>query len=122
MLGYSVMGQRAIRVDVLEKFAAIVRKLARGGPFAATPDMLRLAGGDATVLGPIMRDLGYVMKETAEGPSYQRKPRRSRQPKRGPKSGKDRVQKNGVPKSGAPKAQMDPHSPFAKLRELALVK
>jgi len=118
MLGYNVMGGRAIRVDVLEKFAAIVRKLARSGPFAATPDMLSLAGGDAAILNPIMRDLGYVMKKTSGGLSYERKPRRSRQPK----GEKERVQKNGTNKGGAPKAQMDPNSPFAKLRELAFVK
>jgi ATP-dependent RNA helicase SUPV3L1/SUV3 len=118
MLGYSVVGGRAIRVDVLEGFTAIVRKLARSGPFAATPNMLSLAGGDAAILNLIMRDLGYVMKETSGGPSYQRKPRRSRQQK----GGKERVQKNGANKGGASKAQMDPNSPFAKLRELAFVK
>jgi hypothetical protein len=32
------------------------------------------------------------------------------------------VQKNGANKGGASKAQMDPNSPFAKLRELAFVK
>jgi ATP-dependent RNA helicase SUPV3L1/SUV3 len=121
MLGYSVVGGRAIRVDILEKFAAIVRKQARAGAFTATPDMLALAGCDVAALVLVMRDLGYRVTETPEGPTYRRKPRRGRQPNRGNGAirgnGKDKARKDGSAKNA-----MHPDSPFAKLRELAAVK
>ena len=116
MLGYRVVGDRAIRVDVLEKFAAIVRKKARTGPFSATQDMLALAGCDAVALAPVMLDLGYRMRETPTGPVYQRKPRRGRQANR------ENARKVEARNDGVRPGDMHPDSPFAKLRELAPAK
>ncbi|MGY8960126.1 MAG: disulfide oxidoreductase, partial [Alphaproteobacteria bacterium] len=80
MMGFRVLGGRALRVDVLEKFAAIVRKSARAGPVAITPEMLSLVACDAQGMISVMGDLGYRVKETPEGTRFQ--PRNRRQSNR----------------------------------------
>ncbi|MBL4721772.1 MAG: hypothetical protein JKY20_11660, partial [Alphaproteobacteria bacterium] len=109
MMGFQVVGGRALRVDVLEKFAALTRKLARSGPFTPPQQMLSMAGCDAAALVPVLRDLGYRPKETADGTVFLPKKRRGKR-RHDPRKNQSRA------------SEMDPHSPFAKLRELALIK
>ena len=108
-MGFRVLGGRALRVDILEKFAAIARKAARAGPFAVTPEMLSLVGCDAQGIASVMGDLGYRVKETPEGPKFQPRNRRA--------SNRGAAQRQQVRQ-----APVDPNSPFAKLRELVLTK
>jgi len=58
-LGYQRLGGRAIRIDMVERIAALVRQAARNGPFAINPDMLSLAGVDHETFAAILNDLGY---------------------------------------------------------------
>ena len=71
--------------------------------------MLSLVACDAQGMISVMGDLGYRVKETPEGTRFQ--PRNRRQ------SNRDKARK----KQGKP-APVNPYSPFAKLRELALTK
>ncbi len=58
-LGYQRLGGRAIRIDMVERIAALIRQAARNGPFAINPDMLSLAGVDHETFAAILGDLGY---------------------------------------------------------------
>jgi ATP-dependent RNA helicase SUPV3L1/SUV3 len=58
-LGYQRLGGRAIRIDMVERIAALIRQAARNGPFAISPDMLSLAGVDHETFAAILGDLGY---------------------------------------------------------------
>lgn len=69
-LGYQRLGGRAIRIDMVERIAALIRQAARNGPFAINPDMLSLAGVDHETFAAILNDLGYrkVGERPAETP------------------------------------------------------
>jgi ATP-dependent RNA helicase SUPV3L1/SUV3 len=57
--GYEPLGDRAVRVDALERFTAAVRRAAEAGPVAVTAELARLVGcrpEEATVL---LSRLGY---------------------------------------------------------------
>jgi ATP-dependent RNA helicase SUPV3L1/SUV3 len=84
-IGYRRLGQRVMRVDMVERVAMLVRTAARGGQFKITEDMLSLAGATREAMGLMLLDLGcrVVGEETAEDPTKpaiqifekQRKPR-----------------------------------------------
>ena len=58
-LGYQRLNGRAIRIDMVERIAALIRQAARNGPFAISADMLSLAGVDHETFAGILNDLGY---------------------------------------------------------------
>lgn len=66
-VGYRRLGGQAIRADMVERFAQLVRQAARNGPFAVTPDMLSLAGVGHEAMAEILKDLGYRRAEDVEG-------------------------------------------------------
>ena len=84
-IGYRRLGQRVMRVDMVERVAMLVRTAAREGQFKITEDMLSLAGATREAMGLMLLDLGcrVVDEETAEDPAKpaiqifekQRKPR-----------------------------------------------
>jgi len=98
-LGFRVLGAQAIRVDCAERLAAAARKRARRGPFRESADLVALAGCEDAAFAAVMRDLGF--RATTDGGF--------RQPKRGGRKPRRRTPANA-------------HSPFAKLRDLALAK
>ncbi|HYM03128.1 MAG TPA: helicase-related protein [Stellaceae bacterium] len=113
-VGYRVLGPRVLRLDRVERMAAALRKLARQGPFAATPSLAALAGCAVEDLARVVPALGYraVLGET--GVTFHARSRRgdntrSRPPKRG------RANKRAAPPN-------DADSPFAKLRELRIAR
>lgn len=59
------MGSKAVRVDMLERFAAEARRLAREGKdgFVATPQMLSLLGLAADEAGQVLSALGFRRRE-----------------------------------------------------------
>jgi len=100
-IGYKRVGGHAVRADMLERVAQMVRQAAREGAFAISPDMLSLAGVGHEAMAEILTDLGYRRAEDVEG-----EPRfiaRRREPKRRPEGEKraERGQQNG----GRPKQQ-----------------
>ncbi|MBC7952053.1 MAG: disulfide oxidoreductase [Rhodospirillaceae bacterium] len=97
-VGYRVVGAQAIRVDMLERFAAEARRLAREtkGGFALTPQMLSSLGLGKEGTGQLLTALGYRKLETGWVAG-----------KRGPV---------GKAKPAGAQRQSDADSPFAVLR------
>lgn len=56
--GYCRLGPRIIRVDMIERVAALVRAAARQGPFEISDEMLSLAGVGREDMASILIDLG----------------------------------------------------------------
>ena len=148
-IGYRRLGQRVMRVDMVERVAMLVRTAARAGPFKITEEMLSLAGATREAMGMILLDLGckLVGEEAAEDPTKpviqifekQRKTRAAHnkpQAKTAPKSGagaaaKPHGQSRRSKASGAgtrrrphtaskPADKPNPDSPFAVLAGLKL--
>ena len=144
-VGYRRLGQRVMRVDMVERVAMLVRVAARQGQFKIAEDMLSLAGATREQMALMLLDLGCVIvgEEAVEDPEkpalqiFERKrkarpPRSDKAPapnqRRGAKLKDDRKAQNRKPKpaGGKPQSgqrrqaekQPDPNSPFAVLAAL----
>ncbi|HEX7970504.1 MAG TPA: disulfide oxidoreductase, partial [Stellaceae bacterium] len=58
-MGYRVLGSRVLRIDRVERLAATARRVARQGPFGATPALAALAGCAVDALAAMLPELGY---------------------------------------------------------------
>ena len=69
-VGYRRLGQRVMRVDMVERVAMLVRTAAREGHFKITEDMLSLAGATREQMGQMLLDLNctIVGEEASEDP------------------------------------------------------
>ena len=69
-VGYRRLGQRVMRVDMVERVAMLVRTAAREGSFKITEDMLSLAGATREQMGQMLLDLNCVVvgEEATEDP------------------------------------------------------
>ena len=107
-VGYRRLGPRALRVDMLERLAAELRKRARKGPFAVDAALLNLAGCTGEDFDGIAKALGYRPSPTESGPEilYAAPPRRRQKPHRPAKSKKRK------------RTERHTHSPFAALSAL----
>ena len=74
--GFRVIAGRAIRVDMLDRFAVRLARLARVGDFAATPELLSLLGVSAANAIPVIVALGYRPTEAAGATTFVRAERR----------------------------------------------
>ncbi|MEP4194088.1 MAG: helicase-related protein [Aliishimia sp.] len=59
MSGYRIAGQRAIRIDMLERLADMLRGENTRGGFEAKPDMLSITGMTLEQFADLMQGLGY---------------------------------------------------------------
>ena len=59
MAGYRAAGERAIRIDMLERLADMLRDKDSRGGFEATPDMLSITGMTLEQFATLMGGLGY---------------------------------------------------------------
>ncbi|MBM3505204.1 MAG: disulfide oxidoreductase [Alphaproteobacteria bacterium] len=100
--GYRRIGQRAIRIDMIERLADAMGGLAERGPFPCNPELLSLVGCRREEFGVIARELGYRASKDAAGDAlfHPRRKKRNRQP------GLSRDNRD------------NPHSPFAALGTL----
>ncbi len=57
--GFFPYGSRVVRIDMIEKLANAVRKLARAGPVAPDHELLSLVGCQRREFAAVMRDIGY---------------------------------------------------------------
>ncbi|MEM6275818.1 MAG: disulfide oxidoreductase, partial [Pseudomonadota bacterium] len=57
--GYRAAGERAIRIDMLERLADMIRGHDTRGGFEATPDMLSITGMTLEQFADLMQGLGY---------------------------------------------------------------
>ncbi|MDB4599679.1 helicase-related protein [Alphaproteobacteria bacterium] len=144
-VGYRRLGQRVMRVDMVERVAMLVRVAARQGKFKIAEDMMSLAGATREQMAQMLLDLGCIIvgEEAAEDPEksalqiFERKrkarpPRTDKAPapnqRRGTKPKDDRNAPNrkskladGKPQAGQRRQaekQPDPNSPFAILAAL----
>ncbi len=69
--GYRLAGERAIRIDMLERLADMIRGLDAREGFEASADMLSITGLTLDQFAKLMRGLGY---EAAEGTRLKRRP------------------------------------------------
>ena len=69
-VGYRRLGQRVMRVDMVERVAMLVRTAAREGSFKITEDMMSLAGATREQMGQMLLDLNCVVvgEEASEDP------------------------------------------------------
>ena len=69
-VGYRRLGQRVMRVDMVERVAMLVRTAAREGHFRITEEMLSLAGATREQMGQMLLDLNcaVVGEEACEDP------------------------------------------------------
>jgi len=72
-LGFRVCGERAVRLDMLERLADLIRpEISSGvykGGFVPTPDMMSLVGCSGEAFGSLLKGLGYrVQQETQKLP------------------------------------------------------
>ena len=102
--GYRVLGPLALRVDILERLAERAWALSRGGPFAAGPELLSLAGCGNGEMTEVLGALGYRGTGPGNALTYVRAPRRKTRAAPRP--------------DAASRHQLD--TPFAKLRDLAI--
>ena len=102
-IGRRVLAGLALHPERLERLAAEARKLARGGPFAARPELASVGGVPVALLPQVLAALGYraIVDAGAEAFVARPHPRRAKQRAR-------------------PRAPSTEGSPFAKLRELKL--
>ena len=141
--GYCRLGTRIMRVDMIERVAALVRAAAREGQFEISDDMLSLAGVGREEMGRILSDLGckQVSERVSEDPEkpaiaiFEKQKRRSMKSPRpdkarsykGAAKGPGRAPSRGKPPAASqPRGQSrqnnvrapDPNSPFAVLAAL----
>ena len=112
-MGYRVMGSRVVRADRVERLAATARRLARQGPFAATPALASLAGCTVDELAAVLPALGY--RAVLDDATITFHTRRRADKKRNGMAPLRRVRRPA-------KEQAATDSPFAKLRELRLAR
>jgi ATP-dependent RNA helicase SUPV3L1/SUV3 len=58
-IGFPLLGERAVRVDFIERIDARLRALARAGPFVLPPEIASWLGCSAEELEPVVEALGY---------------------------------------------------------------
>ena len=139
--GYRRLGQRIMRVDMVERVAALVRAAARDGIFEISDDMLSLAGVSRSDMALMLGDLGcrQVGERPSEDPEkpaiakferiQKKRVPRPQQTARNKDKDKDRHKRrakgssgqghrqNGTPQQRGTK-EPDPNSPFAVLAAL----
>ncbi|NQV20764.1 MAG: hypothetical protein HQ511_05040, partial [Rhodospirillales bacterium] len=61
--GLTVCGQRAVRIDILDRLARALRAKSRKGPFPMDPALMSLVGCSSDAFGEILVSLGYQATE-----------------------------------------------------------
>ncbi|MGJ3259712.1 MAG: helicase-related protein [Rhodospirillales bacterium] len=113
--GYRPLGPLAVRIDMAERLTSKAWLAAKGGSFPPSPELLSLIGASLDDFPGVMRAIGFkrIRKKAADGtPEDRYRPMRAQEAK--PQAAKRRK----PPRK--PVAPADPHSPFAKLKDLSL--
>ncbi|MEL0110528.1 MAG: helicase-related protein [Rickettsiales bacterium] len=105
-LGYARIGVQAIRFENLDKLARLARQKSNQGTFLATSEMTSLVGVKGTTFEQIMAALGYAARKDGAQTEFRLKSRKRLNRRR------QRTRKKPI----------DPNSPFASLRDLAVAK
>ena len=108
--GFRVIGDRAIRIDRLERLAQAARRLGRAGPFAATANLGALVGCDDRSIAAVLGELGYHGEQSGEITVFARRGRN------GHKAGHRR--RKGRRKGRRSTVERGRDSPFAQLASM----
>jgi ATP-dependent RNA helicase SUPV3L1/SUV3 len=115
-MGYRVLGAQVLRIDLVERLAAAARRLARQGPFGATPALAMLAGCPVDALAAVLASLGYRVVPGSDGaPRFHTRKRGRERSRYGKADAPRHARRRGKDRDAEA-------SPFAKLRELRLVR
>ncbi|MGD9918978.1 MAG: helicase-related protein [Paenirhodobacter sp.] len=98
--GYRPAGVRAIRIDMLERLADLLRTQDTRGGFEATPDMLSITGMTLEQFADLMQGLGYKAE-----PGTREKTRPTPEPK-APEAGAEGSE-NPIPEEASPVAEAE---------------
>jgi hypothetical protein len=130
-LGYAVLGPVAMRYDQIEQLSARLYKEARGGPFAETDGLVRLAGCSGAEFAIVLARLGFRSKQgKGDTPTHfspKRRPGKSARKGQTAKDGKKPqavAAKRKTRKRRGSRAEpaFDHTSPFAALKDLVTAK
>ena len=102
-IGYRLMGKYAVRLDILDRAAVRLLKLAKKGPLAMPADMASLLGVGTDAAEDIVLALGY--RKSKDAATYERR------------TGRDRSVAKKTPRR---QTGPSPDSPFAQLADLRL--
>ncbi len=67
LIGYSKLGDRVMRVDMVERLSVIIRTSARDGSFKISEEMLSIAGASKDQMANILFDLGFEKSKESDG-------------------------------------------------------
>jgi ATP-dependent RNA helicase SUPV3L1/SUV3 len=128
VLGFIDFGSQVIRLDIVERLGAILRKCARNGPFSINAEMLSLVGLSHEDITPVIVKLGYQQLKSADGEIRFR--RRNQKYKRKPQFRANKSTEASLKKTGSlrktqrppsEKAERLKSSPFSVLEQIKLV-
>ena len=119
-VGYQPVGSLAVRVDILERLAAALRRRARQGPFSPTRELRSLCGAQPDDFTGILRSLGYQLAAANNEMQDQKRSDKVSLYIHAPKQRKHRKSRPKE-KTNARLSFLDPGaSPFEALRSLDL--
>ena len=128
MPGCIVFGSQVIRLDIVERLGAILRKCARNGAFPINAEMLSLVGLSQEGITPVLVKLGYQQLKSADGEVRFR--RHNQKYKRKPQFRANKSTETSWKKTGSLRKTQRPHSekaerlnpsPFSVLEQIKLV-
>lgn len=113
--GYRPLGPLAVRIDMAERLTSKAWGMAKSGPFTPTPELISLVGANLEQFPAVMQAIGFkrIQRKASDGTSEERY-----RPMRG-KEQPDATARRRKPAS-KPAPAADPHSPFAKLKDLSI--
>ena len=127
-VGFVQLGAQMIRLDIVERLAAMLRKAAKSGEFLLNSEMLSLVGLNYTELAVVIQYLGYKQIEGAHGKLLFRRRNSKKKDKKLHKIGKQIKGLGGFQglyekRSHKPVEKRDKNdfSPFSVLEKLKLV-
>lgn len=112
--GYRPLGPLAVRIDMAERLTSKAWLLAKSGPFAPTPELISLIGTNLEQFPAVMQAIGFkrTQRKTEDGsPADLYRPIRARE--------NDRKTQKRKSNTDKPLPEADPHSPFAKLKDIS---
>ena len=120
--GFSCIGKRAVRVDVLDRLADDLQRQSRSGKLKIGATQLNLLGLSMEDARPVFEALGYVAEQRGENLTWKWAGRPTEKKRKGQKiRTKKRPRGSGnTRKKTGERPKFDETSPFAKLRDLKL--
>ena len=119
-VGYQPIGQMAVRVDILERISAGLRRSARRGPFRPDPTLHALSGVQQKDFNSILESLGYCLLTSGAALESDIDPEKHSLYVQTAKSGKRKNKKLKKKKLNRPSFPNTSASHFAALQSLSL--